>query len=253
MAYLNKNIALTQLQELLKQNINSNIEYLPKEFVVEQQRAYELFEKRILLEKIIDETITFNKSLVWTLEDKNLKLVRTAEELIDVFKLRSDVYHDINYQYEFPDPIEGLNFNLFDTHSAVIYFKTNDVFTGTIRLIFDNGYLPSEEKFSFNYMREKYDLISEISRQTIRNKGLGLDFKYLMKGIYEVVTKNNVDIALSGIKEEHYKLFSKFGGVEIEQEMDGYGSLDIPFLIISYNPRFPSRFFKKAILGNKSS
>lgn len=253
MANINHNISLNQMQELLQSSIQNRLDYLPKSFYEEQKRAIEIFNKRIFLEKVIDETISFNKNLNWSYEGDNLKLTKTAEELIEVFKLRSDVFTEINYQNEFPDTIEGLNFDKFDTSSAVIYCQNNKEVTATIRLIFDsdNG-LPSEDKTKFNDMRKQYNKIGEISRNIVkyRGKGLNQEFKYLMCGIYNVFTNNNIDIALSGIKKEHLKLFKKLGGVDIYKEMQGYGSLQVPVLIISYNPNFASDFFKRAFLNN---
>lgn len=252
MINLNKNISLNLLQEFVKQNIQERVDYLPKGFYKEQKYALETFQKRIFLESIIDESITFNKKLSWNAENKNLSLISTAEELVQVFKLRSDVFREINYQNEFPDTIEGLNFDIYDKTSAIIYYKNNKEVTATIRLIFDSSNkLPSEEKCSFDNMREKYACIGEISRNIVKTRGSGLnqEFKYLMCGIYNIFINNNIDIALSGIKKEHYKLFEKLGGVEIYEELSTYGSFDTPCLIISYNPNLASKFFKKVFLG----
>lgn len=251
MANLNKNLSLNQLQEFVQINIQKRLNYLPENFYAQQKSALEIFQKRIFLESIIEETISFNKKLSWDESNKNLRLTKTAEELIEVFKLRSDVFTQINYQNEFPDTIEGLNFDVFDKTSAVIYYKNNKEISGTIRLIFDSvNKLPSENKSSFDDMRTKYNCISEISRNIVktRGQGLNLEFKYLMCGIYNVFTNNNIDIALSGIKKEHLKLFEKLGGVEIYKELDSYGTLETPCLIISYNPNFASKFFKKVFL-----
>lgn len=253
MVNLNKNHTLELLQNLIQENLATQQSYLPESFNIEQRRALELFKKRVFLEKVIEETVDFNRKLNWDDSVKNLHITRSAEELIEVFKLRSDVYDSINYLNEFPDTIEGLNFDVYDTKSAVIYYRTNGgEATGTSRIIFDseNG-LPTEGKCSFDYMREKYNTIGEISRLTIKNpsRGLSLDFKNLMRGIYNVFLNNDIDITLSGIKKEHYKLYSKFGGVEIEKEMESYGSLTVPFLIISYNPGMPTKFFHRSILN----
>lgn len=252
MANINKNISLNTLQELVQLN-QSRIEYLPDNFCKEQKKALDIFKKRIFLESIIEETISFNKNLSWTNEEKSLALTTTAEELIEVFKLRSEVYTQINYQKEFPDSIEGLNFDDYDKNSAIIYYKKNTRISGTARLIFDKkNKLPSEEKFSFDYMREKYKNIGEISRLIIENKddsGLKLEFKYLMKGIHNVFINNDIDITISGIKEEHYKLYSKFGGINREKELNSYGKLNTPFLIISWNPNKISKFFEKVFLN----
>ena len=70
-----------------------------------------------------------------------------------------------------------------------------------------------------------------------------------MCGIYNVFTNNDIDIALSGIKKEHYKLFHKLGGIEIVKEIEAYGQLEQSSLIISYNPSQASKFFKKVFLS----
>lgn len=253
MANINKKISLNLLEELIHFNIKSRFEYLPNSFCEEQKKALDIFKKRIFLEEVIEETISFNKTIIWENREKNLNIVNTAEELIEVFKLRSDVYTKINYQKEFPDYIEGLNFDAYDKRSAILYYKKDKKISATTRLIFDkNKNLPSEEKFSFDYMREKYNTIGEISRLIIKNRdntGLKLEFKYLMQGLYTLFINNKIDITISGIKEEHYKLYSKFGGINREKELENYGNLNTPFLIISWNPKQASKFFKKVFLN----
>ena len=251
MAYINKNISLNLLQDIIKDNILQKESYLPQSFMIQQKKALEIFQKRVFLESIIDETISFNKKLSWNSDNKNLALTKTAEELVEVFKLRSDVFTEIGYQDEFPDTIEGLNFDIYDKTSAVIYYKNNKEVSATIRLIFDSeNRLPSEGKESFDDMRAKYNCIGVISRNIVKTRGqaLNLEFKYLMCGIYNVFINNDIDIALSGIRQEHLKLFKKLGGVEIYKELNSYGSLETPCLIISYNPNYASNFFKKVFL-----
>ena len=251
MVYINRNSALNQLQGIIQDSIYERENYLPASFNSLQKQALEIFQKRVFLESVIEDTISFNKNLSWDDKYKNLSLVKSAEELIEVFKLRSDVFTQINYQNECPDTIEGLNFDLYDKTSAVIYYKNNKEISGTIRLIFDSGNkLPSENKCSFEDMRIKYDCIGEISRNIVKTRGQGLnqEFKYLMCGIYNIFVNNNIDIALSGIKKEHLKLFKKLGGVDVYKELDSYGSINIPFMIISYNPNQASNFFKKVFL-----
>ncbi len=252
MIHINKNVLLTQLQNIIKKDETIKYDYLPDSFNKKQSQAFETFKKRIQLEEIIEETIAFNKSLSWNHSNENLMLTTTAEELIQVFKLRSDVFKEIGYQNEFPDTIEGLNFDKFDKTSALIYYKNNKEISGTIRLIFDSkNNLPSEKIFSFDKIRKKNSTIGEISRNIVKNRGLGLnqEFKYLMSGIYNIFTNNNIDIALSGIKKEHLKLFKKLGGVEVVKELNTYGSFENECLIISYNPKFASKFFKKVFLN----
>lgn len=254
MFYINKNTVLNQLEEVVQTTFHRQVSHLPDSFRQDQLKAIEIFKKRFLFEEVIEEAIGFNKKLSWDYPNKNLQLATTAEELIEVFKLRSDVFSSINYQHEFPDTIEGLNFDEFDKHSAIIYYKTNNTVTGTIRLIHDSNMgLPSEKAYSFDPMRKKYPLIGEISRNVVLNegRGLNLEFKYLMCGIYNVFINNEIDIAISGIKQEHLKLFKKLGGVDVVQELEGYGSIKAPVCIISYDPNQASKFFKKVFLEEK--
>jgi len=248
---INKNNTLTELQKLVEQNITKKLSYMPESFNAQQHKALELFKQRIFLEKTIDEAISFNKNLVFPNEDKNLYLTTTAEELIDVFKLRSDVYTSINYQKEFPDTIEGLNFDSYDSTSAILFYKKEKQVTGTIRVIFDSAQkLPSEDKCCFEHLRKEYNSISEMSRFIVNkeNEGLSLEFKYMFKGIYTLFNHNELDIILSGLKKEHFSLYSKFGGVTVLDEITTYGNLDQSSLILEWNPSNVSKFFKKVFL-----
>jgi len=252
MVQINKNRSLNLLQELIKNNLSKNLDYMPESFNNEQQQALELFQKRVYLEEIIEETVAFNKSLVWNNSNEKVSLTTSAEELIDVFKLRSDVYTKMNYNKEFPEIIEGLNFDDYDKNSAIIYNKINSEVTGTCRLIFDSEKkLPIEEKYSFDYMREKHGSIGEVSRLTVKHKteGLNLDFKNLTTGIYLVLRDNPINASISVISKDHFKLYSKFGGFEIEKELESYGNLNSTFVLTSWDITKISKFFKKAFLN----
>ena len=252
---INKNNSLMALEELVKQNISKRLSYMPDSFNEQQNHALELFKQRLFLEKTIDEAISFNKDLTFEQNNKNLHLATTAEDLIDVFKLRSDVYTQINYQSQFPDTIDGLNFDKYDSHSAILFYKKDKIVTGTAKLIIDSTKykLPSEKHFSFNTIREEYPIISELSRLIIHNnlQGLTLEFKYLFAGIYQIFINNKIDIILSCIKKEHTKLYSKFGGGKIIDGTDDFGSLGVPIHILAWNPSKTFPFFKKAFLNQK--
>lgn len=250
---INKNISLNQLQEFIKKDIQQKTDYLPDSFQKEQRKALEIFNKRILLENTIEETISFNKKLNWDKDIKNIHLVTSVEELISVFKLRSDIYSNLNYQKEFPNIIEGLNFDNYDSKSAILYCKNSSQYiSGTVRIIFDDyqNKLPTEEKLSIKEIRNSYEQIGEISRIIVKQStsGLNQEFKYLMRGIYNIFILNNIDIAVSVIKSDHLKLYKKLGGVDVIKELNKYGELKDYFSIITYNPNFASKFFKKVFL-----
>jgi len=254
MSNLNTNRTLNELVELVEADLNKRLKYMPDDFNNQQREALEMFKQRIFLEEVIEETTTFNRNLSWENTNKSLKLVTTAEDLVEIFKLRSDVFHSIGYGNIFSDTIEGLNFDKFDKTSAIIYYSNNNEITGTVRLIFDSSNkLPSESIMSFDYLRKKYNNIAELSRNTIKhqNNKLNLEFKYLMSGIHNVYKNNDIDMTISGIKTDHYKLCSKFGGINIIKELESYGKLDKSALIISWDLSKISKFFKKAILNQK--
>jgi len=254
MVYVNKNVVINQLQEVVQSTFKRRVASLPDSFQEQQLQAIEILKKSFLYEEVIEEAISFNRELNWNYDNSNLQLATTAEELVEVFKLRSDVYDSIDYLDEFPDTIDGLNFDIFDKNSAIIYYKNNNQTTGSIRLIFDSKQkLPTEEKYSFDHLRKEHNMIGEMSRYVVYNsgRGLNLEFKYLMCGIYNIFINNDIDMAYSGIKQEHLKLYKKLGGVGVVEEMDGYGTLKTPFYIISYNPNEASKFFKKVFLNER--
>jgi len=167
--------------------------------------------------------------------------------------LRSEVYREINYDNEFPDMIEGLNFDEYDENSAILYTKVNGVVTGTCRVIFDsNKKLPIDSHFSLDYLRLEHKNIAEISRLTIKHSSLGLnqEFRWLTRGVYLIIIKNSINKTVSALKGTHFKLYSKFGGLKIEKKFDTYGELLNLSIITLWDVSQISNFFKKVFLKN---
>ncbi len=224
---------------------NNTINNLLKDFV------FKIKSKQKLLQ-IINNTIKFNRKLVWYTDEKNIFLATTAEALIEIYKLRSQVYSKLNYNKEFPDTINGLNFDLYDEYSAIIYTKSKGRITGTCRVIFDSHQkLPMDKNFSLDYLRCKNKKLAELSRLMIESetKGLSQEPKLLTKGAYLVMNKNTRTTLMSVMVEEHFKLYDKFGGFSIENKLQSYGSLGIPFIITSWEIAEVSSFFKRAFLS----
>lgn len=234
MVYINKNITVQKLEELYK-----------------QQNDFKNFDKTFLFEKFIDIVLSFNKKINFESNYANLKKVNSAEELVKIFQLRSEIYGNLGYQNEFPNYLPNMNFDFYDETAAIIYTEDNNEITSTCRLIFDSDkHLPIEEKLDLSDIRIKFPKLSEISRLMVKkeNKGLNLDFKYLMAGMYYLKTQNGLDASASVFLKDHFKLYEKLGGFTIERSLDSYGHLDKPFVISSWNPVNVSRFFKKAFL-----
>lgn len=246
MVCINKNKVLSELEEIIKLRIGNDHHEAQNSINVLEQ-----FRQRVFLESTIEKTLHFNRSLNWNYEEENVHLVNNAEELLEVFKLRSDVFGSLKYENEFPDSISGLNFDTFDHHAAIVFCKTNNELTGTCRLIFDtHKKLPTDEKYSLDYIREEYSSIGEVSRLvTKQNKsGLNLEFKYLTRGIYRILENNPINASVSAMKQSHFKLYSKFGGFKVEKELKGYGHIDYDVVVTSWNPQKISPFFKKLFL-----
>lgn len=197
------------------------------------------------------KSITFNKSLIWDKRFKDIYLATTVQELLEIFKLRSEVYTQLNYDDEFPDLIQGFNCDSYDENSAILYTKVNGTITGTCRVIFDSqNKLPIDSYFSLDYLRTDMKTLVEVSRLIVKHQTVGLnqEFKWLTKGVYLLTNKNAITQTVSVIKKEHFKLYSKFGGFEMEKELDAYGNLDKSFMITSWNINNISNFFKRAFL-----
>jgi predicted GNAT family N-acyltransferase len=215
--------------------------------------------KRILkknLFELISRVIAFNRSLKFDQSTPNLHLVTTPKELIEIFVLRSRIYTKLNYNSEFPDIIEGLNFDTFDENAAILYTKKEGVITGTCRLIFDSDKkLPIDKNYSLDYLRATKKRLAEVSRLVIEHQssGLNLEFKLLTKGVYFVIKQNGLDASISVIKDDHFKLYNRFGGFYIEERLHTYGHLDNTFVITSWNVLKISNFFKKLFLEEPKS
>jgi len=235
-------------------NLNTNLdneilELQIRNILMEYGITIEVSKKKLL--DIVRSTISFNKKLSWKNNSENLYIATTPKELLSIYKLRSDIYNKLNYNHEFPDIIKGLNFDLYDKTSAILYTKINNCITGTCRIIFDSkNKLPIDNNYSLDYMRIKNKQLGEVSRLIINNhnEGLNQEFKTLTQGVYSIILNNSISISLSVITNEHFKLYRKFGGFIIEKKLNTYGHINKPFIISSWDVSKVSNFFKKIFL-----
>lgn len=213
--------------------------------------SFDLEEK---LRDIIVQSIKLNSSQKWIPYDK-IDLIRTPEDMLALMRLRSEVYAPLpGYSEEFPNYISNMLFDDFDKSSIIFIHKRGDDITGSIRIVLDNeNGLPTEEKFSFDYLRNDHN-IAEFSRQVIhpdyQNKGT--EFRKFYSASYGWALMNGIDMFLAGIDREHLKLYQKFGGINVEQELDGYGMIKRPFLITSWDISQISPYFRKTVLKENS-
>jgi len=147
--------------------------------------------------------------------------------------------------------IKGLNFDDYDENSAILYAKVDGIVTGTCRVIFDSDKkLPIDSHFPLDYLRTENKTIAEISRATIKHNSTGLnqEFKWLTKGVYLISIKNSITKTVSALKNEHLKLYSKFGGLSVEKNFEIYGGLPNPSIVTVWDVLKISNFFKRAFL-----
>ena len=199
------------------------------------------------------KTLQYSSNIVWE-NQEDVFLVKKPNELLEIYTLRSKIYKNMGYNKEFPDTIQGINFDHFDENSAVLYTKTKGKITGACRIIFDSGYkLPIDNNFSLEYIRRNECRLAELSRLMIvkEKKGMNMEFKYLTAGVYNLMVENKYDKLISVIKDEHFSLYNKFGGFEKEAAMETYGELENPFIITVWNISKISTFFKKVFLGRR--
>jgi len=229
-----------------EKHITFQVSYLLKKHKIEAT-----VEEIDTLSKIIKNTIDFNQKLyeIGTLDGVSLAV--KVEDLIEIFMLRDEVYKEINYRREFPEVIKGLHFDEYDEHSAIVYSK-REVITGTCRLVFDSAdrKLPTDEKFSLDYLRNENRNLGEASRVIIKNRdGLKQEFKFMTIDSYRVLSAYKMD-AISVMTEEHLRMYKNFGGLTVEKELQSYGNIDKQFLVTLWDTSKISTFFKRVFLKN---
>jgi len=210
-------------------------------------------DKKQQLVDISLKAMHFNKNLNWDDSIKDVYLATSINELLEIYKLRAKVYEKMGYSKEFPPPIDGLDFDIYDTNSAILYTKKDGIINATCRVIFDSEKkLPLDKNYSLNYLRGKNKKLIELSRLMILkdSNALSLEFKYLTKGVYNVMILNNVTTLTGVMVQEHFKLYEKFGNFKQEAYIKSYGNLGKPFIVTSWeNIDKPSKFFKKLFLN----
>lgn len=214
----------------------------------------QIYSKHHILAENVEKAITFNQNIIWPYNDEYLALATTKEELEEIFRLRSRIYTNMGYQKEFPDPVQGYNFDNYDKHAAIFYTHKNGVVTGTCRIIFDTmGHLPIDDNYSLGYLRQKTKHLAELSRFIIDSdvSGLSPEFKLLIKGMYGVIVSNPIELAVSVIAKEHFKLYDRVGGFKKEALLPTYGTLQNPYMITTWDTTQISPFFKRAFLHQK--
>ena len=234
-------------EQRLKEEIFKEVSRMISEGIIDPDKL-----KRNKMEKTMYHTLTFNRALTWD-NSENVFLVQTAEELIGIYILRSKVYKNLGYDKEFPEIIEGMNFDKYDKNAAILYTQKDGQMTGTCRIIFDTDKkLPIDKNYSLDELRTRGKEITELSRLVIdkpRKSGLGKEFKYLTSGVFNMLKCNNITRVVSVMMEEHFSLYSKFGGFKQKAFLSSYGELDKPFVITVWDITKVSTFFKKLFLG----
>jgi hypothetical protein len=203
--------------------------------------------------EIMYRTLMFSRAIVWR-DNPHVFLAQTPRELINIYRLRYDVYLQMGYAGELPNEVDGLDFDGFDEYSAILYTKNASGITSTCRVIFDSNLgLPVEQYHSFDAKRKEKKRIAELSRlaKLDADRGLGREFQYLVRGAYYTIVDNDMDTLVSAMIPEHFKFYQNFGGFAIEGEIEHYGGLGIPFVVTAWDVAKISRVFRRIFLGER--
>ncbi len=226
-------------------SISFQVNYLLKKYNIEA--TLEDIEK---LSKIVKNSIEFNKKLYEIGLLEGVSLATTVEDLIEIFALRSKVYEEIGFLVEFPKGINGLDYDEYDEHSAIVYSRREGI-TGTCRLIFDSDKkLPIDKHISVDYLRHQNLNLAESSRVIIKDSdGLKPEFKLLTKDSYRILNAYNLS-AISATTQEHIKLYHNFGGLSVEKKIKNYGKIPREFFLTLWKTTEISPFFRRVFLRN---
>ena len=95
--------------------------------------------------------------------------------------------------------------------------------------------------------------MAEFSRQVIHPsyQAKGIEFREFYAGAYNLAKLNGIQRFIAGIDKTHLSLYQKFGGINIEKEMENYGAIKKPFLITSWEVNKASDFFHRIILKER--
>jgi len=199
-------------------------------------------------------SVKFNQALSLEYPGENLALVADYPSMLKIFQLRSEIYRKLGYDQEFSEEIPGLNYDRHDVRSAILYTTFDHQVTGTCRVIFDSPKgLQMEAQYPLDSYRKAGHKLAELSRLVIkkRGSGLGQEPRLLTVGTYYALKNNGFTMLVSVMTREHSKLYRKFGGFEIVDQLEHYGSIEKDLVVTVWDITKISRFFKKVFLGRQ--
>lgn len=82
-------------------NINRNKTVQKFEQLFKKQTGFKIFDKVSSFEKFVETVLEFNKKINFETNYENLYIVKTVEELLKIYQLRSEIYCSLGYQDEF--------------------------------------------------------------------------------------------------------------------------------------------------------
>lgn len=216
-----------------------------------------LSKKKKLDSIIADVQNCFNNLRLPEYFDYGLKFAITPEEILEVMKLRSKIYTSLGYNKQFPEEINGLNYDDFDRHSLILISRNKNNIVGSLRIVFDSLIgLPSEKMISINNWKKNLNF-AELSRLVVdpnfrsgdKENG-SLAFNQLFAGTYWTSHLTDLDRYLMVMKDKHAQRYLEFGGVT-NLGSTKYGNLDQDSQILLWNPSLVGDEFSEKILGKK--
>lgn len=245
-----------------------NLEEMTEKTIIEYEKninhAINSSTKKKLMEILYYSTLLNQE----TLFDKNLigiaNIAKKPEEIIEIMKLRYNVYKELGYNKEFNTEIPGLDFDRFDKNSIFVIYSRNNEITATTRIIKDTveGLL-SEKKYDlktgFNEIRIEnwleHKKIAELSRTVIKPEyqKSGIEFRSMFSDLYNIGKSTDIGNYLMVMPKDMYHALYEKCGMEIIKEIENYGNIDKQSVIIKWDINNINPFFKRIILKEKSN
>jgi hypothetical protein len=156
-------------------------------------------------------------------KNKNIQIVSTIDEFIQMGKLRSQALSKLHgFNDEFPEEIPGIQYDIYDENSINLIYKVNNDVAGTLRIILNEKNGLQSQKYFPQFGKE----VSEFSRlagsQNHRNKHISIklineSFKISkvigLEKIVAVAEANLFENALTKIGFKKVKTFEKYGKI----------------------------------------
>lgn len=179
----------------------------------------------------------------------HLEIISDEESFLRCMRIRSDVYKAAGLSDEFSDPVEGFLFDPYDTNALQFAYRCEDGnIAGCIRVILNSPLgLPTQDKWEDFSVMSRYISIAEVSKLAILPQYRRINdreiFRTLHSGAYSLSKRFNIERFLISMSNAHLPWYLSWGGIELVNELEGYGKIKEKSAVVLWNPRHASEHY----------